>query len=73
MPEDAKGNEAEIVSFAADIRPLFTDTDINHMDWFCDLAKYDDVKTNAEEIAQRLKGHGGQVMPPPPNKGRQEP
>ena len=34
---------AEQVGFAADIRPLFTDVDIDHMSWFCDLAAYADV------------------------------
>lgn len=52
------------VSYAADIRPLFNDTDINHMSFFCDLANYDDVKTNADDILNRLKGVGGPVMPP---------
>jgi hypothetical protein len=56
-------------SFAADISPLFTQIDIQHMSWFCDLSKYDDVKANAQEILQRLKGQGGAVMPPPPGKG----
>jgi hypothetical protein len=53
-------------SFAADILPLFTPTDLDHMSWFCDLSKYDDVKANAAEILDRLKGIGGRVMPPPP-------
>jgi hypothetical protein len=39
------------------------------MAWFCDLTKYDDVKANAPEIYDRLRGIGGAVMPPPPNKG----
>jgi hypothetical protein len=57
------------VGFAASIKPLFTQIDIDHMTWFCDLANYDDVKTNAQEILHRLKGEGGAVMPPPRNKG----
>jgi hypothetical protein len=56
-------------SFAADISLLFTALDIQKMAWFCDLSKYDDVKANAQEILGRLKGIGGAVMPPPPNKG----
>jgi hypothetical protein len=56
----------EAVGFNNDIRPLFTQIDINHMSFFCDLSNYDDVKTNAEEILRRLKGEGGNVMPPPP-------
>jgi hypothetical protein len=57
------------VSFAADIRPLFTKLDIDHMISFLDLSDYDDVKASADEILQRLKGVGGAVMPPPPSKG----
>lgn len=52
------------VSFATDIRPLFTPTDIDHMSFFCDLSSYDDVKTNAPDILNRLKGIGGAQMPP---------
>jgi hypothetical protein len=57
------------VGFAADIRPLFTKLDIDHMTSFLDLSDYEDVKANADEILQRLKGVGGAVMPPPPSKG----
>ncbi len=53
-------------SFAADILPLFTPIDIQHMAFFCDLSNYDDVKANAQDILERLKGHGGRIMPPPP-------
>jgi hypothetical protein len=56
-------------SFATDILPLFTPLDIKNMAWFCDLTKYDDVKANAPEIYDRLRGIGGSVMPPPPEKG----
>jgi hypothetical protein len=52
------------VSFSTDIRPLFTDEDIDHMSFFCDLSNYDDVKTNANDIISRLKGTAGPVMPP---------
>lgn len=51
------------ISFAADIRPLLTDTDIDHMAFFCDLSKYEDVKANVDGITQRLHGEGP-VMPP---------
>jgi hypothetical protein len=64
-PENAK----PAVGFAADIRPLFTQTDIDHMNWYCDLSNYEDVKTNADDILRRLKAQGGSVMPPPPAKG----
>jgi hypothetical protein len=52
------------VSFAKDIRPLFTQTDIDHMDYYCDLSDYDDVKANAADILSRLEGDDGPVMPP---------
>jgi hypothetical protein len=55
---------ADAVSFATDIRPLFTDIDIDHMDFFCNLADYDDVKAHAAEILGRLNGTTGPVMPP---------
>ena len=54
------------VSYATNIRPLSTQTDIEHMAFFCDLAAYADVKTNAQDILGRLKGVGGRTMPPPP-------
>jgi hypothetical protein len=57
------------VSFAKDIRPLFTDTDIDHMSFFCDLSSYDDVKANAADILGRLKGTGGNQMPPAASGG----
>lgn len=52
------------VSFAADIRPVFRPVDIQHMSWFCDLSKYEDVRDHAQEILHRLQGAGGAVMPP---------
>jgi hypothetical protein len=42
------------VSFERDIRPLFRDDDIDAMSWAFDLASYDDVRANAEEIYERL-------------------
>jgi hypothetical protein len=57
------------VSFASQIRPLFTQTDIDHISFFCDLSSYEDVKTNAQDIANRLQGIGGRVMPPPGDGG----
>jgi hypothetical protein len=38
------------VSFAADIRPLFRDTDRESMMGHFDLAAYDDVRANADQI-----------------------
>jgi hypothetical protein len=42
------------VSFERDIRPLFRDGDIDAMSWAFDLASYDDVRANGEEIYERL-------------------
>jgi hypothetical protein len=50
--------------FARDIRPLFRDIDIDHMSFFCDLSKYEDVRDNAQEILNRLSGVSGRRMPP---------
>lgn len=52
------------VSFSADIRPLFTDIDVDHMSFYCDLSNYGDVKANADDILGRLCGTSGPVMPP---------
>jgi hypothetical protein len=54
------------VSFARDIRPMYTATDIAHMQFFCDLSSRADNQQHAQEILRRLKGQGGQIMPPPP-------
>ena len=43
------------ISYTNDIRPLFTQIDIDHMSFLCDLSNYDDVKTSAQEILSRLK------------------
>jgi hypothetical protein len=42
------------VTFAQDIRPLFRDRDVRSMAFAFDLASYEDVRTNAEEIYARL-------------------
>jgi hypothetical protein len=62
----AKLTTTTVVSFANDIRPMYTATDIAHMQFFCDLSKRDDNQLHAQEILKRLKGQGGRVMPPPP-------
>jgi hypothetical protein len=41
-------------SFAADIRPLFRDKDISEMLFVFDLSQYDDVRTHATAIYDRL-------------------
>lgn len=38
------------LSFAADIKPLFTATDHEHMSFMLDLWDYNDVKSNAADI-----------------------
>jgi hypothetical protein len=56
-------------SFQADIRPLFTERDIRGMSKAFDLGSYEDVKTHAAAIYDRIRGIGGAVMPPPPPRG----
>ena len=56
-------------SFEADIRPLFTDRDIEGMKKGFNLASYDEVKAHAPAIYDRIRGIGGAVMPPPPPRG----
>jgi hypothetical protein len=41
-------------TFAANIRPLFRDSDIEEMSWSFDLASYDEVRDNAEAIYEQL-------------------
>ena len=41
-------------SFDRDIRPLFRPEDRNAMSFAFDLAAYDDVRQNAEDIYERL-------------------
>ena len=41
-------------SFERDIRPLFREDDIDAMSFAFDLASYDDVRDNADEIYERL-------------------
>ncbi len=41
-------------SFAADIRPLFREEDVDSMSFAFDLRSYEDVRDNAEEIYERL-------------------
>ena len=56
-------------SFQEDIRPLFTERDIQGMKKAFNLAIYDDVKVHAAAIYDRIRGIGGAVMPPPPPRG----
>jgi hypothetical protein len=59
----------ERTSFEADIRPLFTEPDIQGMSKGFNLASYDEVKAHAAAIYDRIRGIGGAVMPPPPPRG----
>lgn len=57
------------VSFAAQILPLFTATDIAHMSNFgVMLAEYSYMSqpTNAQNVLSRLNGTTTPIMPPPP-------
>ena len=56
-------------SFQADIRPLFTERDIQGMRPAFNLASYEEVKAHAAAIYDRIRGIGGAVMPPPPPVG----
>ena len=40
--------------FARDIRPLFRDEDVDAMAFSMDLTSYDDVRDNADAIAERI-------------------
>jgi hypothetical protein len=60
---------ANLTSFQADILPLFTERDIQVMRKAFNLDSYNDVKTYAPAIYDRIRGIGGAVMPPPPPRG----
>jgi hypothetical protein len=44
-----------MTSFAADIRPLFRDEDIDAMQSWFDLGAYDDARTHAHAIYERIR------------------
>ena len=46
--------DEERPGFERDIRPLFRAGDVDAMSFAFDLASYEDVRANAEEIHQRL-------------------
>jgi hypothetical protein len=57
------------LSFATDIRPLFTDEDVAHMiPHGLDLSDYDSVKSHQDAILDRVTRAPGSfgIMPPPP-------
>lgn len=41
--------------FAADIRPLFRDMDLQAMSWAFDLGTYADVREHADDILERVE------------------
>lgn len=56
----------QTIGFENDIKPLFTDIDQDHMSFMFDLASYDEVKSNADDIYDAVSN---QRMPPPPPGG----
>ncbi len=52
------------VSFANDIKPLFTERDKNHMEFMFDLWSYKDVKDNADDILDSVSN--GRMPPQGP-------
>jgi hypothetical protein len=56
------------LSFAADIRPLFTDADVEHMKSYgLDLSSRDDVAKHAKNILSVVTAG---TMPPPADGGK---
>ncbi len=45
----------QTISFETDIKPLFRDTDVDAMQAWFELSKYEDVKENADAICERLE------------------
>jgi hypothetical protein len=55
--------EEKVVGYEADIKPLFNETDQDHMLFMFDLWSYDDVKDNADDIYDSVSH---KRMPKPP-------
>ena len=53
----------EIISYANDIKPLFTDLDHDHMNFMFDLWSFDDVRNGAADIYDAVANGR---MPPSP-------
>ncbi|HXW77816.1 MAG TPA: hypothetical protein VEJ20_10425 [Candidatus Eremiobacteraceae bacterium] len=54
---------SDSLSFARDIRPMFTEMDVDHMQAFgMDLSSRDEVAEHADHIYEAVKG---KTMPPP--------
>ena len=47
---------ADTLSFSRDIRPMFTDKDVAHMDMMMDLSDRDSVFEHADAIYQSVSG-----------------
>lgn len=67
MSDSAKQSAAGCASFATDIRPKFTDEDVEHMNDMVgmDLSSYETVRDNADLILERLQSVSS-PMPPEP-------
>ena len=67
MVDSSKDKQAVCASYAADIRPKFTDEDVQHMNDMIgmDLGSYETVRANADVILERLESTSS-PMPPPP-------
>ena len=56
-------NDSTALSFASDIRPMFSDVDVEHMKRFgMDLSSRDDVAKHAKNILAAVTSG---IMPPP--------
>ena len=64
-----RGKMTKTTSFKTEIRPLFTERDIQCMSKAFNLGSYEDVKKHASVIYDRIRGIGGSVMPPPSPRG----
>ena len=58
QPQSKECTMDDLTSFKTDIRPLFTQRDIQGMSKAFNLANYDDVKTHAGAILDRIRGIG---------------
>lgn len=59
-------NSGKALSFQTDIRHMFTDTDVEHMEGYgLDLSSYDNVKESAANILSTVRSG---MMPPPAEK-----
>lgn len=66
MSTSNKSGAAGCTSYKADIRPKFTNEDVQHMNGLgLDLNDYSAVKSDADVILTRLKD-ADSPMPPPP-------